>query len=584
MQNKFKKNGEKNMKKIISIITAAGVISAIGAATIMHSKANVKMEKTSFTVTSDRTRTPSAHCKNADGSGVGREYSTSDSFCICKSAKGNMSYLSYDGIPAYCIGRHNQNAPLSATEVIKYTDIPYDSEKYGAVFRIASAGASTGTTEYGLNENDLYYVTQCALRSYLYNLPLEYFAFFNPDGSYNESMTLEYRRLLNAVNEPSIPEFYTISTDDSLAYTEQIIIDNRPYLRYGPYSVYSPETEITNYTVKTDNNDNAHISVSEDIFSDSDYYEFNSNEAFYIFIDSAYQDEINVSVNSDIYRKKCEPVVFVSNNDTIQDIFQIKLTDTNEHLSCELKLQNRDNTGDVQLNKKFIADGTDIYDIALIEQPRFSIKSENGLYINGVQTSEKIIFDHFSEEPVLFSLNADSTLSVSGLPTGNYFICEVEGAEGYTAELPEILVNNTPELNTCEIINVSETTPVITTTEVTTTETTTETTTDTTTDTTTEITTSPNISTFTITESSFMTEITTPEETTVTTFSTTPETTVETTCTTTVSKSVSTTRITPLKPKLPSAPKTGESGYTIYVLIMSLSSSAVIALKTLKKI
>lgn len=542
------------MKKIISVIISSVVLTALGTGTMLHSKADMKIEKASFSVSADRSHRPSAYCRNADGSAISHDYSSSDNFCISQYANGNATIMSYDSFPAYCIGNHLQNAPVSLMQATRCSDIPYDSEEYGAIFRIASAGASSGTTEYGLDETDLYYVTQCAVRTYLYGISPDSLAFYDDNGNLNEAMTNDFIRISNAANETYIPFESIIETDSSESSAVPVYTEDKCFYRYGPFYTYSEYTDFDTYTVEIRNTDSpVIISAMSDIISTESETRFESDYPFYVFIDASYEEEITLDLNAETTVTKYDPTVYLSDDQNYQNIFQIRITDSNELLSGELSLKNTDTKGDIQLNKKFIAENTEIYDLDLISQPRFSIKNEYGKYINGIQSDGKIIFDHFSEEPSEFSLTSDSVIYVSGLPAGEYTICEIKGANGYEARDAEIIINNTAELNTCEIVNES----IVTTTEITTSETTaSETTADT------EI-------TIILTTATYMTNIaetTTPE---IITSETTSETQTLSTHPVTVK--------TPSNPRIPHSPKTGDSRKIYFLLVMITLSGIVIA-------
>lgn len=569
------------MKKLITVISLISVLAVTGTATIIKSKADIKTEKTEFAVSSDRSIRPSAYCRYTDGSPVGNELSTSDNFCISGMAGGNMSLLSYDGRPAYCIGLHTQNAPTSLMQVTKLSDIPYDSEEYGAVFRIAAAGASTGTTEFGLSDTDLYYVTQCAVRCFLYNTGADNLAFFDENGNINNEMTNEFRRISEAAYSSYIPFDTELTIDDSQASEEKIFSGDKCYFRYGPFYTYSEYTDIEYYTLSGfEGNDSVIISSFEEITDYTSEFTYESSAPFYVYIDSVYEEELNININSDTHVTRYSPTVYLSGNDGYQNIFQLNITDSDESLSGNLTLKNTDTTGDLKLNKKFLADNTEIIDHNLILQPRFVIINEQGKYVSGIQSDGQIVFDHFSDEPIEYSLTENSEIYVSGLPVGEYRIIEEQGAEGYTAQESELSLTNTNELNFCEFVNVSivtttETTVITTTTFTETTSSMSETTT--VTSGTTAITTGSTVqettalSDFTLTlpsETPLRTDISEEYETeSVTTDSTIPET--EFTTLNTVKTPAISVR------KTPGSPKTGDSKFPLASLISLMAVSAV---------
>lgn len=558
------------MKKLITFITLTAVLAGTGAATMLHSKADIKSEAADFSVSADRSRRPSAYCRKSDGSPVGNENSSSENFCIAASAEGNQNILSADGLPAYCISTHRQKSPTDLTRVTKLTEIPYDSEEYGALFRMASAGASTGTSEYGINDDDLYYVTQCAVRAWIYGINYEELAFFNDDGSLNAEMTNEFRRIAEAAFEEPEISGTEIIIDDSDSFSEKIFTDNSYYYRYGPFQPYSDYTDAETYTVSgTWDSDNVIVTPFEDLISAGSFSEYSFDYPFYVYIKSTYQDEVMLDITADTEITRCEPAVYLSSDESIQNIFQVFVTNSEEKLSGHMSLKNTDTIGDIQLNKKFIADNTEISDEDLISQPRFAVKNEHEKYVSGIQSDGKIVFDHFSDEAVEFALTSESEIYISGLPEGEYTIYEIRGAEGYEAQRSEIAITNTCELNTCIFVNESVTTTITTTvtTEETTTEQTTSVTSSETTATETEVTT-------TLPEETTATEITEPDVTeTITSETTVSETTSESVSSTVNSRRDSSVRIS-------STPKTGDNRhYAVIVLLMTVSLAAALSFR-----
>ncbi len=591
------------MKKSLSVIITVAVLAAGSTAFALKPKADVKTETTSFSVSSDRSRAPSAYCRRSDGSPVGSEYSTSDNFCICGSAMGNASILTYDGLPAYCIGDHIQNSPVSLMQVTKLTDIPYDSEDYGAVFRMASGGASTGTTYYGLNETDLYYVTQCAIRTWLYDMEPDSLAFFDADGNYHEGMSEEFRRIYNTAYDEPDPECTGIITDDSGAETKTVYYGDKCFFRYGPFVPYAENADIEYYEINYSSDDaEAVITPFGDLINLNSENRYNAETPFYVYLNAAYSGELELEITSEIHTEKYSPVVYLSSDDRYQDIFQIQMTDFNEELFGYYSLSNSDNTGSIKLNKRFLAGEADICDSSLISQPRFTVKNSDGKYISGIQCDGVVIFDHFSDTPVEYALTENSDICISGLPLGEYTAYEVKGAEGYEALECEIPVNNTYATDICNFVNVSVTTTAATTPEVTTTteevttavttaETTTETvsetpvtetTEDVTTDSTTVTTVTTTVSTsVTGTETTFE-EITLTLPTEVTYMSEITETHETEKVTTSETENTSETHQVSRKQRsdsrISATPKTGESGFpaAAVLVLMAFSAAAVI--------
>lgn len=551
------------MKKIFALISSVVVLCAVGAGTALHSKADMKVETADFSVSADRSQRPSSYCRNADGSPVSSDYSSSENFCISQYANGNETVMSYDGYPAYCIGNHLQNAPTSLMQATRCSDIPYDDPEYAAIFRIAAAGASSGRTDYSLSSTDLYYVTQCAIRGYLYGIAPESLAFFYEDGTLNDNMTNEFFRISYAAREEYIPFSSELKTASSDEAPVQVFTDEKCYFRYGPFQPYSEYTDISYYTLECDAEENVIISAFSDFVASESKTEFQSDLPFYVYIDSTYTEEVNISINSEAHVTRYNPTVYLSSDAAFQNIFQISITDADERLSGELRLVNTDTTGDIRLNKKFLADNMELNDLSLISQPRFSVKNQNGKYVCGIQSDGKIIFDHFSAEPVEFALTSDSIIYISGLPVGEYTVCEIKGADGFEALNSEITLSNTIELNTCEIINES----IITTTTAAVTTTVTENTT------VSETTTASDI-TFTLPETTVLLTNITEEVFSETTAETTEEST---------ETSPSIKYSNPSNPKIPHSPKTGDNRYPGSALIVLLTVSGLIVFRTVRK-
>lgn len=557
------------MKKLITVITSLIVIAAAGKAAQLHSKADMKVETADFSVSSDRSHRPSAYCRMADGSPVGENISTSENFCISGMADGNMSLLTYDGLPAYCIGLHTQNAPTALMQVTKLSDIPYNSDEYGAVFRMAAAGASTGTTAYGLSDTDLYYVTQCAVRCYLYGTGSENLAFFDDNGNLNTDMTNEFHRISSAAYETYIPYEPVLTIDQSAAYDEKTFTDDKCFFRYGPFYVYSEYTDIPGYSISASETDGWSVITPLSELTDTEsVYEYTADTPFYVYINSAYEEEIALEITSEKNVTRYDPTVYLAGSENCQDIFQLRITSSDETMYGNIILKNTDTTGDLKVSKHFMADNTEISDKYLISQPRFAIKNEKDKYISGIQSDSKIVFDHFSEEPVEYALSSASEIYVSGLPVGEYRIFEIQGASGFEARETEVMIYNSVELDVCDFINES-----ITTTTVTTPAETTTTATETTTGTETSATsvTVPETFTVTVTEETFGTDITEYFETETVSESTAEE--------SEEYSQISLNTPSVSVPRVPGTPKTGDNRFPVSILIPLMTLSASIALK-----
>lgn len=555
--------------KLISI--AIATLSLIGITTAIHSKADIKVEETNFSVIADRTNKPSAYCRNSDGSLIDENYSNSGNFCICCCAKGNTTIMSFDNDFAYCIGKHWQDAPTALTQVDKNFDIPLDQPEYASIFSIAAAGASSGTSLYGLNSTDLYYVTQCAIRSSLYGIPAENLAFYDENGIYNENMTAEFIRLRQTESEIIIPDEKIIEINTEFSDTTQVMIDNHLYYCYGPFFPEVYDTNFEEYYVNfTSEEQYSFISDTRNAYQTDNINQFPSDIPFFIYADALYQDDISVNINTNVFTTYYEPLIYVAHDKTYQDIAQIHITQKPTLISTELSVKNNETVGNLLINKKFIDDCIEVSDTFLISQPRFSIRHISGKYIVGTLINGHIVFNRFSDEPTEFSLNFDSTLFIENLPAGEYYICEVEGADEYIAEIPELLIENNSEDNIVDFINKKErpeiTTTICTTTsyemEITTTEDIEIT----------EITTSTNY----ITTEYLLTE-STPEETTFENIITQPVIVTEKITPSTSYKAP--VQSTQYKRNISSSPHTGESGVTIFAAIFAMTASAVLALK-----
>ena len=456
------------MKKLIPIFVLITLIVTTGAIKVLRSDADVKIEKTHLSVEADRSQPPSAYCKNADGSLLGWEYSNSGYLCIDCNFHGNVNIMSYEGNIAYCIGHHNQKSPTSYTQADKYTDIPLDSPEYSAILSAAAAGASGENGIYGLSRTDICYVTQCAIRSIVYGIPSENLAFFDADNNYNAAMTDEFRHLRQAANQPLQPKQAVLELDATGVSAKPYYINGFCYYRYGPYHPISPEHELNEYTVSY--NGKASEIFASDISEPSDITQthiFNSASSFYIFLNAKYQETVAVTITADTVVKTYSPTVYLSYDSGYQNIAQLKIYDSLINLKNEFTLQNYNTTGEIIITKKFLSEQTQISDTELISQPRFTVRCSNNQYVNGIYSNGKIIFDSFTDIPIEYSLNADnSSLCISELPIGEYFICETKGADGFYAQIPEISILNTGGTVTTDYINYQQTTASTTQTEL----------------------------------------------------------------------------------------------------------------------
>ena len=429
------------MKKLIPIFALITLIVTTGAITILHSNADIKIEKTQLSVEADRSQPPSAYCKNADGSSLGWEYSNSGYLCIDCNFHGNVNIMSYEGNIAYCIGHHNQKSPTSYTQADKYTDIPLDSPEYSAIFSAAAAGASGENGIYELSRTDICYVTQCAIRSIVYGIPSENLAFFDSDNNYNAAMTDEFHHLRQAASQP--------------IQSKQAVLEFE-------------NTGISEYTVSyTGSEFEIFASDISEPFDITQTHIFNSASSFYIFINAKYQEAVPVTVTADTVVTTYSPTVYLSYDSGYQNIAQLKISDSLINLKNEFTLQNYNTTGEIIITKKFLSENTQISDTDLIAQPRFTVRCSNNLYVNGIYSNGKIIFDSFTDIPIEYSLNTDnSSLCISELPIGEYFICETKGADGFYAKIPEISILNTGGTATTDYINYKQTTVTTTETEL----------------------------------------------------------------------------------------------------------------------
>lgn len=586
----------KKAKKIIPILSAL-IITA--TATIIHSKADMKIEQTDFSVSTDNTQKPSAYCMMSDGSQIPWEQSFSGYFCIPGCNDNNVNMMSFDGIPAYCIGRHDQKSPTTTNQVDKCTEITLDTPEYAQIFSITALGYGCSESAYGLNDIDFYYVTQCAIRSMLYGIPIENLAFYDTDGNINPYMNDEFARLRNSADTPLANNENTMTViSDTATVSEPIYIEDDCYFRYGPFSPYC-NFDFGTYNVNfADENDYIFLSESPDASVNEDIFTFEQSDEFYVYINALCQDEIIFSLNTDVSDIIYDPVIYLTHDDTYQDIAQMKLTDRTETVNTEFSLRNTDTTGDMVINKIFRLDDKKITDDKLTIQPRFTIKNSEGKYVNGIYANDVVLFTNFTDTPVEYPLCvSSSSLTVENLPIGDYIISESQGAEGYMPIHELIEMRNSSETDTIDFINYKSTPPetvgqpseTTTTTQITTpSETTTTTTQITTSETTTteQTTTSESTTTFpefSITTTAFSTYITTSDTPQTTTVSeTTSETTVTTTPETTPAPPVKTTPRS-MPPRVYQSPPTGDT--TPFPAIISaffLSLTTAVALRRKK--
>ncbi len=577
----------KKLKKIIPVTTA---ILITATATISKLKADMKIEQMSFSVVTDTSNKPSAYCMNSDGSQISWDYSFSGYFCIPGCMDNNVNMMAFDNIPAYCIGRHDQKSPTSTNQVDKCTDIDLSSPEFAKIFSITANGYGCGESMYGLNDVDFYYVTQCAIRSTIYGIPSENLSFFDISGNINPYMNDEFIRLCNSADTTLINEEKSLTLENS-SDCLPVYIEDSCYYRYGPYRPTAENFELLSYTVNFEDKDNF-IFLSEDFnaSANQDIYDFEANDEFYVYINALFQDETTFTIETETTQTIYDPIIYLTHDDTFQDIAQMKLSTRTTPVSVDFSLTNVDTTGTMVVNKIFKDENKIITDDKLISQPRFTIQNKDGKYVNGIYTNDVVIFTNYTDSPVEFPLcKSSSSLCIENLPVGDYKITESKGATDYLA-IDEILeITNTSDTDTVEFINykifipevakqpvteTTTTTPAPTTTTTTYTEQTTYQTTQTE-----EITTSPTE--FPITTTTQQTALTTSYLTETTSHTTTTVTTSETTTITTPAPPAKTTPKS-MPPRIYQSPPTGDTTplpAIISALFLSLTTAVVLKRK-----
>lgn len=440
------------MKKLLYIPLVSVVIIILAAAFSLHSKAELQTEDIPFSLESQKGIQPSAYCINSDGTKLSDEYSFSGYFCIPGNSDDSINLMIYEGDYAYCIGTHSQKSPLSVTDAVKCTEIDYDDANYKQYISALTAG----TTEniYGLSETDMYYITQCALRTIRYGLPEDMLSFFSPDGIENTEMTSEYRRILSESHIINSPEKKQISIN-SIDSTGNLKIENKkPYMSYGPYYAEA-DFECDSLLISVKDNDNKILLTDQNGIVFHNEMEIKNGEAFFIMLDSLSEEEYTIVITTSVSSVESSPVLYLAKDDRYQDIIQIKSKEKDDIISAELRIKNEETYGTLNIQKIFEDSGIQITDHNLYKQPRFTIKLDHEeLYADGIYTDKGIIFTSFSDTPTEFALDENTGyLSISGLPTANYIISESKGAEGYYSEETEKEISLNSDGCTVDFIN-----------------------------------------------------------------------------------------------------------------------------------
>lgn len=450
------------MKKYLTIPIITIIILLFTAVFCIHSKAEMQTEDIPFSLESQKGITPSAYCINADGTRLSDEYSYSGYFCIPGKSDDSINIMIYEGDYAYCIGTHKQKSPLSVTDAVKCTQIDNDDEKYRQLISALYAGTSENPNN--LSNTDMYYITQCALRTIRYNLPEDMLAFYDTDGNPNEQMTSEYKRILSASHNRDTVMSGNISVNDKASVRCLKIIDNTPFYLYGPFY---PEADFNceSFSVTAEENNNNILLTDSNFTIHNEELKLQTGEAFYVMLNSKLEKEINISVRAMSGYTEYIPVVYLAKNDSYQDIIQLKKEEKTHITETKLNLRNSDVPGTLTIHKIFKENEIPLEDHDLFKQPRFTVKlaSEN-LYAGGINTNNGIEFSSFSETPTEFSLDEKTgTFTLYGLPTGEYIICESQGADGYDPENAEQTISVNSQKSELTFVNSRTYTPETTT-------------------------------------------------------------------------------------------------------------------------
>lgn len=431
------------MKKLLYILPVSVILIIMAFAFSLHSKAELQTEDIPFSLESQKGIKPSAYCINSDGTKLSDEYSYSGYFCIPGNSDDSINLMIYEGEYAYCIGTHSQKSPLSVTDAVKCTEISLDDANYQKY--ISALFAGTGENIFGLNETDMYYITQCALRTIRYNLPEDMMAFFSEDGTENKEMTSEYHRILSESKNVYSPEEKQILINSSESIKSLKIENNKPYVLYGPYSAQA-DFEYDSLTVSTNDTENSILLINQNGTIFQNTMDIQSGEEFYVMIDPLLESECTVSITAEILSSGSVPVLYLAKDDNYQDILQLKRYVKDDIVTADMTLKNENTHGKLTIKKIFEDSGVQLTDKALYKKPRFTIKlASEELYANGIYTDEGFIFTSFSDFPVEFYLDENKgSLDISGLPAAEYIISESKGAEGFYTEEneKEILLNS----------------------------------------------------------------------------------------------------------------------------------------------
>ena len=449
------------MKKLLYVIPISVILILLTAALSLHSKAEMQTEDIPFSLESKKGIHPSAYCMNSNGTKLSDEYSYSGYFCIPGNSDDSINLMIYEGEYAYCIGTHSQKSPFSVTDAVKCTEISYDDANYQQYISTLTAASES---KYGLNETDMYYITQCAIRTIRYGLPEDMMAFFTPDGNLNTEMTNEYKRILSESHTVYSQEDKHISIDNSNSEKILKLKNNEPYISYGPYYANADFLYDTlSLSLKENNKDI--VLINQDGTEFNNEMEIGAGEAFYVMIHHHLETDCTITITASLSTVESTPVLYLAKDDKYQNIIQIRKAEKTNIISDDLTIHNENTHGTLTIQKRFEDSGIQITDKELYREPRFTVRlSTEEKYANGIYTDEGIIFTSFSDTPVEFALNENTgNIVISDLPEANYIISESQGANGYYSEENEKeIVFNSDEC-TVTFINLKLTPPETTT-------------------------------------------------------------------------------------------------------------------------
>ena len=409
-------------------------------------------ESLNLSVILDTSKKPSAYCMTHGGSPITSSYSTSNYFCIDKSHDGNVLFMTYQNNPVYCIGTHHQLIPQNEVPVNSEADKSLDSQ-YARLYSAAITGFSDPTTNYSkLNDVDFYYVTQCAIRAILYDIPYQALAFYNIDGTINNAMTEEFINIM-IKSRTALTNSPQISVNENVN-KEIVSIENNFYYKIGPYQARPTSGQFETYSVLINGHENSFASKNPSLSTIEKETLFNYNESFYVYTPANTNTSLNIEISSNTFHKIYTPTVLLAEDTTYQNVFYINHSPNTSNVKTNFNISSEVALGSLTINKTLLTKDGIISDEALYKQIAFTIKNIDSLYLNSTSLNGNYSFSSFSNSSTIYNLDEKGSIFINNIPIGDYFISEIQGASGFSFDSNPIEISVTPNNNfQKEIVN-----------------------------------------------------------------------------------------------------------------------------------